>query len=80
MLSSKDNNYLTTRDGNKVPFEVKYDTQCRSFLAISQIGNLVGEGETEDESVGCLKRLVACRERRTGSWSAYIRSREHGKL
>ena len=80
MLSSRDNNYLTTRDGNKIPFEVKYDVQCGSFLAVSQIGNLVGEGETETESVGALKRLVASRERHSGSWSAYTRSREHGKL
>lgn len=73
----KDDNEIPTKDGNIIRFDLEYDTQCSCYLAVAWTGNLVGEGISESEAVSSLKRILAAKERHYGSWSDYVKFREH---
>ena len=79
-MTLKDDNYIETKDGNKIRFDVTYDTTCALFVAVAWSGNLAGDGESEADAVAFLKKIVAHRERRYGSWSDYVRFREHREM
>lgn len=73
----KDDNYIETKDGNIIRFDVTYDTDCARFVAVSWSGNLASDGESEEAAITFLKKMVAHKERHYGSWSDYVKFREH---
>ncbi len=76
-MTLKDDNSIETEDGNIIRFDIEYDAHCACYVAIAWSGNLVSEGISESEAVSSLKRILAAKERHYGSWSNYVRFREH---
>ncbi len=43
--------------------EIKYEKECGLYTARCLRTNIVGDAETQEEAVSCLKRLLAAKER-----------------